>query len=991
MGALDGHVYALVSGLGPSGRISSQAERVWTSFAAKHGATIVRAADARSDRALPTHLVLVDRPASRAHLDARVDRLPIACRLPNRAPLPLLHASWFVESIKANAPLPHDAHRLDGPASTRAQREPLAPTQPRAERDRANAEGGALASPERAARPPDPRAALIDALEAAAERQREDSSDPTRTNGEEEAEDDRSGTRRVGDLAGCVSEELALAARSIAENVPANATPNELRAFVAEGFPGFVGRTHVAAAAAAAAASFEREGRPRVRRRARDSRASLSDLPDEVLARCLAPLPMLDLISAAATCRRLDRLALGARLPGPDATDSMYPSRSFRAPRRRAPARWPSRRPPAASGACSSDVLAVRVMTWNLRNNDPDPELRFANQPGAGEANGGWHWHQRVPVVARVLQRDAPHVLCLQEDTRAMARELMASEEMRRGGAWSYACFPPPHDPRDREPGSAAKKKTPSSSTLKKRTLLDARVGADGLVASAAFVSEEARALASRAASRWEQCAVWWREDAFEFVDGGQFEWVDGRALQLARGGPGGARTWRGGPGGARTCHMCPLTWVALRASGGGGVLVACSTHFESGHDWASDVPAKRSSAACVRAAVAALQDTFGRDAPVLVAGDFNAQKTQWHRRMLTGEGAGWTRELGRQEGVVAAAKERGGRTTEKGRGGEGSRPFPSDDDAAAASPDGARSDGVALSDGLAESAASDLVDVFAAVAEDVPDATFMDTLDAGVRTGGHRGTTWHNWRGPKWACMVSARMAEACKHHAQLAFEDRAELADDPLAAPPTDRPSATAAASPRGARERGVGGGFGDRIGGVGVANKRVGAVGHQRHIDHVYVARGEGVRDANRGGCRVRAVRAFVAVDCASEDVREAGEARCACGAADARVRAGAAPYDPGSGGGGGGGGGERRVADFARGRDGRKGVSRAGGACACGPDGVWASDHFPVVADLRVSWRDAEAEPRSRPTRRDAAHSPERAERLRSEWAFEGCSV
>ena len=272
MGALDGHVYALVSGLGPSGRISSQAERVWTSFAAKHGATIVRAADARSDRALPTHLVLVDRPASRAHLHARVERLPIACRLPNRAPLPLLHASWFVESIKANAPLPHDAHRLDGPASTRAQREPLAPTQPRAERDRANAEGGALASPERAARPPDPRAALIDALEAAAERHREDSSDPTRTNGEEEAEDDRSGTRRVGDLAGCVSEELALAARSIAGNVPANATPDELRAFVAEGFPGFVGRTHVAAAAAAAAASFERgDGRAIRARRSRTS------------------------------------------------------------------------------------------------------------------------------------------------------------------------------------------------------------------------------------------------------------------------------------------------------------------------------------------------------------------------------------------------------------------------------------------------------------------------------------------------------------------------------------------------------------------------------------------------------------------------------------------------------------------------------------------------------------------------------------------------
>ena len=28
---------------------------------------------------------------------------------------------------------------------------------------------------------------------------------------------------------------------------------------------------------------------------------------------------------------------------------------------------------------------------------------------------------------------------------------------------------------------------------------------------------------------------VWWREDAFELVDAGQFEWVDGRALRAAR------------------------------------------------------------------------------------------------------------------------------------------------------------------------------------------------------------------------------------------------------------------------------------------------------------------------------------------------------------------------------------------------------------------------------------------------------------------------
>ena len=486
MDALDGHVYALVSGLGPSGRISSRAERVWTSFAAKHGATIVRAADARSDRALPTHLVLVDRPASRAHLDARVERLPIACRLPNRAPLPLLHASWFVESIKANAPLPHDAHRLDGPVSTRAQREPLAPTQPRAERDRANAEGGALASPERAARPPDPRAALIDALEAAAERHREDSSDPTRTTERRRPKmiSERAGRRPRGMRLRRTRPRRALDRRKRARE----RDPDELRAFVAEGFPGFVGRTH-AAAAAAAAASFEREGRPRVRRRARDSRASLSDLPDEVLARCLAPLPMLDLISAAATCRRLDRLALGARLPDPDATDSMYPSRSSRAPRRRARARWPSRRPPAASGACANDVLAVRVMTWTLRNNDPDPELRFATQPGAGEANGGG---TGTSAPSSSSSSDAPHVLCLQEDTRATARARGERRQPRRRVVVRVLLMP-----HDRATGSPVGGEENAFFFDAQKGRPPTRVGATGLVASAAFVSEEARALAS--------------------------------------------------------------------------------------------------------------------------------------------------------------------------------------------------------------------------------------------------------------------------------------------------------------------------------------------------------------------------------------------------------------------------------------------------------------------------------------------------------------
>ena len=65
MGALDGHVYALVSGLGPSGRISSQAERVWTSFAAKHGATAAVGVDSSA-----TAVDLARRNAAANGLDA---------------------------------------------------------------------------------------------------------------------------------------------------------------------------------------------------------------------------------------------------------------------------------------------------------------------------------------------------------------------------------------------------------------------------------------------------------------------------------------------------------------------------------------------------------------------------------------------------------------------------------------------------------------------------------------------------------------------------------------------------------------------------------------------------------------------------------------------------------------------------------------------------------------------------------------------------------
>ena len=108
---------------------------------------------------------------------------------------------------------------------------------------------------------------------------------------------------------------------------------------------------------------------------------------------------------------------------------------------------------------------------------------------------------------------------------------------------------------------------------------------------------------------------------------------------------------------------MIPFTWVKLEAvdpsrpsadedrdEGGGKKnplsVIVCSAHLEAGHDWTEDCPAKRDSARCVRAAVGLLQRRFGERVPVFVAGDFNAQKTQLHRRLLTGEGAGIARGL---------------------------------------------------------------------------------------------------------------------------------------------------------------------------------------------------------------------------------------------------------------------------------------------------------------------------------------------------------
>ena len=1009
--SLDGLVFALAGR-----RVSPTAQKAWTDFARAHGGEVILASHAKWEGPRVTHVVLVDRPASKQALAAAVAALPKACRARRGFPEPaVVDKDWFVQSAKRKRALPLEAFAFKVESASEDATRGAAE---RAEPD-LFARGGDVVS--------------------------EDASS------EEDIPSAPYGTSEA-----CLAMELRIARRSLErwrdelrkrdgdDAGKSRVTRDAFRDFAAEGFPGLVGRTHAARRileeetfpknVEARRHETDAEGRfvserdDRKRRRVADeetdeetksaskkttkaTRTRLLDLPDELLAACVSSLPLLDTLAVAATCRRLANAALGPPLPLSEARGGKKENGTEQngGRRRDAEARGGERAGRPGRSPPPPELRAVRVMTWNLKNNDPDPARRFAKQPGEGEAGGGWHWHVRVPVVARVIQREKPHFLCLQEDTRAMCRELLCAEEMTTARSarssssatadadssptpTRYACFPSPTSSR---PGAGDGEASGSSATLLEAN--DDFPFCDAPCAVATRVAREASL-----GARWERCSVWWDTDAFAFEDGGQFEWVDGRTLRARVNGE-THRRW-----GAR---MIPFTWVKLEAidrappsidaarssrrpSRGVAVIVG-SAPREAGHDWMEDCPAKRDSARCVRAAVGLLQRRFGERVPIFVAGDFNAQKTQLHRRLLTGEGAGISRGFELDDAAKDAAKT----TTEKTRATSASeRPekekafsttkkgFFRSDSFASSSPRRTRGDGDEGSppgesfdrESFDAERRRDLVDVFDALAEDNPRARF-ESLDKGVRSGGHRGTTWHDWRGPDWACMISSTMAKHAKHHSQLTFFDRAEVegSDEEKLFSATEtwgrgarserrhRPAPGAAR-----REFFLGGGFGGSVGGAGSFSnphrRALGAVGHQRHIDHVYVARGDGVRDSSRDDVqiRVRVVRARVVVDCASADARAPGESLCACGFASAAMRAGTAPF---------------AVAEADE--DGNslfdsRGEGRVQRTCSCGERGVWASDHFPVVCDARVSWRAAERAPPSRRSRRDRAHSPDR---------------
>ena len=102
-----------------------------------------------------------------------------------------------------------------------------------------------------------------------------------------------------------------------------------------------------------------------------DEVATLLNLPEKLLAKCLEPLEMIELLRVSLCCRRLQGIANGRILP-------------------------------------------LRVMTWNIR------------WKGGETKQGGWDWEDRLPVLDGVIEREDPDILLLQEDTAEMTAEMTA-------------------------------------------------------------------------------------------------------------------------------------------------------------------------------------------------------------------------------------------------------------------------------------------------------------------------------------------------------------------------------------------------------------------------------------------------------------------------------------------------------------------------------------------------------------------------------------
>lgn len=343
-----------------------------------------------------------------------------------------------------------------------------------------------------------------------------------------------------------------------------------------------------------------------------------------------------------------------------------------------------------ASGQLPSHA-PLRFATYNIKNNSIN---RFTGQPAG---IGCTVWPLRKRAVAAALAQLRPSVCAFQEDDAPMVRDLFADQLLHD---LPYKMYPQPGD-----------SDTP-------RELLGEAEHCDTVGGAAATRFERAA---------WEQGSIVWDDSVLMCVDAGAFEWRDGRAYEEAATLPPLAEQAKQ--------HMIPCTWTLLRwraaqdafgdtDTSSGCFLVVC-THFEAGHGWNTDVPAKARSATLLSLALGRLRGRFGHAMPAVLMGDFNAQKVQGFYRRLLGE-SGFA--------------------------------------------DDRQAPGCALIDAfdawqhdcLRHSDGEDTV-------EAPPNGTIGAPWAPRVRTGGCNGTTWHNWGGRRRAMSTSCAMAKQCQHRMDL------------------------------------------------------------------------------------------------------------------------------------------------------------------------------------------------------------------------------
>lgn len=462
------------------------------------------------------------------------------------------------------------------------------------------------------------------------------------------------------------------------------------------------------------------------------------------------------------------------------------------------------------SSSSSSSMMMVRrikLLTWNVKRDDEQPMLLPcgvgpSRDDDDDDGRGLDCWsskttrrRRRTTMIARTIRKESPDVFCTQEETRRMCARLQKETTTTNDGVIAYAHFCETKEDERKQMYRELKEKDDIFVTLKREEEEDVDA------------YERAREEGADDDERGEHLNnVWWRTDRFELVQGGMFRFRVPEHPEMS--------------------FATPMTWVALRTKrrasrakrattkddkveNDSSLIIACSVHLPAGHDWLEAIPRKVYLAKCVRCAIAELQVTFGADVPIFAMGDFNSQKIQEAVKVLNGQSRRVRVENDDDDDIHRMRK-------------MSSRSSSSSTSSSPSSFASSRQRAIGFASFANHKRThADVVDCFEALNEDNPiiwpseptvpavgefSSDFSGTIEYDkvkrVRTGGLNGTTWHNWNGPLHSEHISNCMAKQTKHaQAQIGVKN------------------------------------------GKGVV--RAQATGHERHIDHIYFARGETLR--------------------------------------------------------------------------------------------------------------------------------------------------